>query len=194
MLNSFQRVVDETGMTAFIPAHQPEEFADFLVCAAALHFLVEHAAGKFSRQRGHQEVDELPAQLVGQGVDVDLVPVGIALEMALVRVRTHFGDQFVPFLPDARHVETVHLVEVGGVEPRVEHGRFDSGLGRLIDVGGLRSREIGFNVLVHARALSEKLNSHSSMNSKSPVARVHVRSSALARVIVAVRRKLSQWP
>ena len=47
---------------------------------------------------------------------------------------------------------------------------------------------------VHSRTSSEKENSQSSMKSKSPVRRVHWRSSQVARVMVAVRSSITTSP
>jgi hypothetical protein len=58
-----QRVVDEAGVAGLVAAHVAEELADVGVLAAALHLLVEHAAGELGGERGDEEVGELLAQL-----------------------------------------------------------------------------------------------------------------------------------
>ena len=50
------------------------------------------------------------------------VEVGVADEVAPVRVARELGHQLVPFRAHRRHVEPVHRGEVGGVEARAQHG------------------------------------------------------------------------
>ena len=191
-----QRVVDEAGVAGLVAGHVAEELADVGVLAAALHLLVEHAAGEFGRERGDEEVGELLAELGVHVLPVGLVPLGVLLEVLLVGVRLHLGDEHVPFGADRGHVDPVHLVEIGGVEARIEQGRLG---GHRLGVERLAVRRLDgdfsdFRDGVHSLISSEKLNSQSSMTSRSPVSRVQARSRRLARVIVAVRFSVMTSP
>lgn len=118
-----QGVVDEAGVPRLVARHVAEQFADVGIVAAALHFLVAHAAREFRGAGRHQEVDEFGPQAGVHACPIDMVPILVLLEMALVRVGFHPGQQLVPVLAHRRHVDAVHLVEVGGVEARVQQGR-----------------------------------------------------------------------
>ena len=51
-----------------------------------------------------------------------MIPLGIPLEVVLVRVALHLGDEGVPFLAHGCHIKLVERLVVGGVEPRAEDG------------------------------------------------------------------------
>ena len=117
--------------------------------------------------------------------------------MALVGVRAHLVQKLVPVLTHGRDVDGVHLVKIGGVkarrQKRVLHRQICCSLAVEGVSGLLDCLKAVFYVQgvcgmdVHSFTSSENENSQSSMNSKSPVKRVHCRSIQLARVIVAVR-------
>ena len=199
-----QGVIDETGMAGLVAGHQLEQTGDILVLATALHFLVQHTARKFGGATGYQKIGEFGAQFGFHPGPIHLVPIGVLLEMALVRVGPHPRHQSVPFGPDRADVNRVHLVKVGGIEPGRQQGvlhRHGGGLftghrilqgNRLVCGGRIGGMQGGYGV--HGITSSLKENSHSSMNSKSPVRRVHRRSTPLARTMVAIRCSSTNSP
>ena len=57
----------------------------------------------------------------GRLVEVDDFPILVAVEMPLVGVGAHLGEQLVPFVAHAVDAHAVELVEVGRVEARAQH-------------------------------------------------------------------------
>ena len=117
----FQDFVDETGMARLVAAHEAEQFLNFLVLDALLDFRIEHAAGKFGRQRADQKILELLAQLGRKTFEIVLELVRLD-EVRLVVIGAQFLDDSVPLRPHQTDVEAIHRVEIGGVEARAEDG------------------------------------------------------------------------
>ena len=155
-----ERLVDEAGMAALVAGEQLEELLHVGVRGAAGHLGIEDAARELRGQRAHQKVDELGAQggfeLLDHPGKAGRIA-GIALEVALVGVAHHLGDHGVPLLAHGRDVDGVERGEVGGVEPRAEHGLVrDHGM----DIGLVGSGRGGDGGMgVHRRLPGLKLTS-----------------------------------
>ena len=207
--------IDWDGMEPRLKA----EFIDFLISSCTAEFsgcvlykemkrrgsnkditTLFRSAREFCRAARDQKVDEFGLQLGLHPVPVDMVPVLVLLEVALVGVRLHLADQLVPFGPHRCDVDGIHLVKIGGVEARgqqrvlhrhigrglaVDDGVIVSGGQRVFDSCGIGGMCRALHV--HDITSSLKENSQSSMNSRSPVARVQSCSSLEARVMTAVR-------
>ena len=189
-----QRIVNEARVPRLVARHQLEKLRYVFVRAAPLHLFIQHAARKLSRAGRDQEIDELFLELGLHPLPIDVIPVFILLEMPPIRVCFHLGDQGIPVIPDRADIYCIQFIKVGGVKPRrqqrVLHRRLSchlvviDGVLRFSDRkplfdGGRISGVLGMHV--HSLTSSEKENSQSSMNSKSPVRRVHSRSNAEAR-------------
>ena len=200
-------IIDETRMARFIAGHELEQGGDILIGPAALHFLIEHTTRKLGSAGRDQKIDEFGLEFGLHAVPINLVPILSFLEMALIRVCFHLSDQGVPFLANGADINRIQLIEIGGVKPRCQKGvlqgkcccAFAIGDGLVVILGGQRLFDgacIGgvVDLNIHTETSSEKLNSQSSMNSKSPVARVQSCSSFEARLIVAMRSSVTTSP
>ena len=90
-----QRIVDETGVTGLVAAHEGEEVAHVFVLGALLHFGVEHAARKFGRDRADEKVAELLVEVRRQIREVGVEFLS-SNEVLFVWIGAHLRDQRVP--------------------------------------------------------------------------------------------------
>ena len=87
-------------MAGFITGHQLEQCGDILIAAAPFHLFVENTAREFGRAGGNEEINEFLFQLWLHPIPVDVIPIFVFLEMALIGVGFHLINQLIPIAAD----------------------------------------------------------------------------------------------